>query len=364
MKEPLLKLLLFTGSLFISLAALECGARFLPDLTRSQELDLAMRRQQLDPNTSGNQCKLSQAKAPIQIASLGGSAVLGHPMGPDAAFSKHLDGLLNERFPGKFQVHNLGALSKDSFYLKYCADEIIRHGSLDYIIIYAGHNDFINLGSRYPDRIIFLKKHPALTRALLYVHKHSALLRWLTDTGHEKHFQMNYESFQRTKQTIIRQFGANLDDIYQQAQKNKVTLIVSTLVSNIYERPPFDSVVGPEAVSAAHHFQEAKALYAAGKFNSALAEFKLARDLDTRSWRAPSEFNQFIRDFARERPNILLLDFEKILENSNPQHFQGCNYFGDRNYCDHMHPNSLVHKLIADSLYKIIIRNETLRAPK
>ena len=323
----------------------------------------------------------------IRIFTLGGSTTAGFPYFFNGSFVKHFEDRLTQTYPGsKFEVINLGMTAVNSYTVRDFAKECLLYDP-DLIIVYAGHNEFYGvLGSASAQASVF-GTNRLLTLAYLRLKRLKiyqaiqSLTRWVksnqeTDThagqgtlmarmAEEKSIALDSPLYHATK-TI---FEANLRDIARWADDRNVSVLFSTLVSNLRDQKPFVSIHSSAADTSgfALRWQRVKQLMLTSSYSSALdtlkkmitidpgyallhfyagrcAElqeqyriaaryYRRARDLDGLRFRATDEFNDVIRSVAN-RPGAFLCEMEVALE----QHAVN-GLIGKDLMLEHLHPN-------------------------
>ena len=323
----------------------------------------------------------------IRIFTLGGSTAAGYPYLYSGTFSAFLEQRLQVAYPDyQVEVLNLGMTAVNSYTVRDFARECLRYNP-DLIIVYAGHNEFYGaLGSASAQASLFATNHP-LTLAYLRLKRLKiyqaiqSLTRWVksnqeTDThagqgtlmarmAEEKSIALDSPLYHATK-TI---FEANLRDIARWADDRNVSVLFSTLVSNLRDQKPFVSIHSSAADTSgfALRWQRVKQLMLTSSYSSALdtlkkmitidpgyallhfyagrcAElqeqyriaaryYRCARDLDGLRFRATDEFNVVIRSVAN-RPGAFLCEMEVALE----QHAVN-GLIGKDLMLEHLHPN-------------------------
>jgi len=175
-------------------------------------------------------------------------------------------------------------------------------------------------------------------------------------------------------------FSANLGEILAAIRKKEVPVLVSTLVSNIADQPPFESPFSPgfsgqaewraleeqgdRAAAAGEHaaalgfYRRAAALdslpallaFKMGQCQRALGDslsarrlLERARDLDGLRFRASGEFNQIIRSVCAEK-GAPVVETENHFINASPGGLVGHSLMHD-----HLHPNAPGYLLMADA---------------
>lgn len=188
-----------------------------------------------------------------------------------------------------------------------------------------------------------------------------------------------------TYQAGVQQFRDNLAAIAEIAQEAGVPLIVTSLVSNEKALPPFltvqsqaASAVEPDLAAAdlsqhlaqnlaqnlaqypallktAHedallHYQYGQALLQNRQPEAALQAFQHAKDLDLLRFRAPTPFNQQLRELS-QAPGVWLADAETLFRQHSSDGILGAELL-----LEHVHPNEQGYQLIADSWWRTLQR--------
>ena len=174
-------------------------------------------------------------------------------------------------------------------------------------------------------------------------------------------------------------------------QRAGIPVYISTLVSNLADQPPFNSVPVPAAAlqqltklsplpevttaqasdaeltllnalaneasntkSADFHYQLGRHYQQRGLSEQARAQFLLAKEHDLLRFRAPEAVNQQIRQQASTY-NATLVDSEAAFIANSPQ-----GIVGNSLLLEHVHPTIQGYFLLADSFYKALGRNQAL----
>jgi lysophospholipase L1-like esterase len=321
-----------------------------------------------NPEHARISCKADQfstSRDKIVIA-LGGSSVQGYPLKETIAFSRQLDSMLGGAYPGEYAVFNRGRMCKDSIYVRECARNALR-AEPDYLVVYAGHNDFANWGHKNPGRRIFLEENAWIYELELQLSRSrsfSALARsWrrLSSSWVRGEAEPSVEHRERSRRLILDKFEANLSALIELAGAGGTDVILVTVVSNLHEFPirreRWSSSSGRESATAVQpaHWTESYwrgvDLFEGGRFAEALEAFKEARD-QHEGGRAPTELNERIRLLSEHYDHVHLVDFEQQLDRLGVREGIGCNFFGSESYCDQFHPNTRTQGLIAEAIFR------------
>ena len=176
-------------------------------------------------------------------------------------------------------------------------------------------------------------------------------------------------------QATLAQYHANMTLLVQGYKQHKVPVMLGTLVSNERDLVPFSAVSltdWPTLLARLHvntPLQPATAVmdHIAGSAfirgrqallqqdnSSALPLLQQARDEDSLRFRAPTEFNQLLRDIASTE-QLTLVDVE--------QHFRRhseAGVIGNDLLLEHVHPNTQGYLLLADAFYRAIVQSGVL----
>ncbi|MCP9199071.1 hypothetical protein MKO06_04070 [Gramella sp. GC03-9] len=309
----------------------------------------------------------------------GASTVVGFPFYKNGSFPRLLKHRLALTFPDKnIEVINTGITAVNSYTLWDLADEIIEQDP-DLVVIYAGHNEYY--GALGAGSAVFIGNHPFLVRSYLKLkdlrvfqlleNTAADLFGPTNDVGYKvgettlmevmaREQQIPYNS--KVYQAGIDQFESNLQKLLSKYQDHDIPVVISTLVSNKKDIPPFVSDELDEAefesllekdVNAASGIarKNAKAAYQLGQYylevqkDSARKYFHIAKELDLLRFRAPERINEIIIELA-ENENVYLVDAANIFESRSQSGF-----LDNELLTEHVHPNVKGNFIIADALY-------------
>ncbi len=384
---------------------------FQPD--RERDLYLTPQRAVLH-SFNYQEFKIDKPENGFRIFVFGGSSAYGFPWGARVAFPFLLEEGLKASFPDRFiEVINASAMSYGSHRLRILIREILDYKP-DLIIIYGGHNEFVERRF-YRD---LLKRPEELDRARLLLHRwrlYSLMTRAYRKVARKDEKQeRGADAGKRTMGELLgldvsrehsvdvtdaekaeahRSFEENLNDILDQAERAHLPVIVCTLPSNLTGWRPNQSIFTSDvsfddrrmvqrlleeaqqafdkndaasateklssACSLAPSYAEAqfllgKAYEQIGRFKDAKTAFTRARDDDAKPTRADSAINGIIRRCAL-RKNVLLMDIEQRFAEASPHGLIGFDLIQD-----YVHPNKEGHRLIALELWKALLSNGLL----
>ena len=303
-----------------------------------------------------------------RIFVLGGSTTAGFPYGNNLMFPRILWRRLQDQFPEKrIEVVNTAMAAINSYTILDFTDEILDYEP-DLILIYAGHNEFYgalgvasleSIGRRRSIIKIYLKmQHLRLFR----------LLRTLISkvrSASEPHNENSSEDPTATLMERIvseqyiplgsklyeqgkKQFRANLEEILKTTHRAKVPVVLSELVSNVGDQPPFQSLESDTFPPAEQIYIKAQKLEARGDYTEAKKLYFRAKDLDALRFRATENFNSIILELA-SKYNITVVPMKQIFEKNSPHEI-----IGNRLMLEHLHPNTEGNFLMAEGFYQTL----------
>jgi len=360
-----LRFLFASLGLILPIFLFEIGARALAvNKLSDQDRFAVVNEHQLNPDDANLWCNPDQSlnADAVKIFAFGGSSVFGccGTVSLQQAFPAELERKLASS--GKYAVRSYALSGRDSFYHHRCVERLTLAGAqARYWVYYAGHNDYINGRVGFPHISIFLQKHPVVFRGINWTLKNMHLAGLLRNFSYPAFPSISSHKFAENKATIFEEYARNVEATHSLIKAAGGKIILITVVSNLEHPPIFREAHGPDSDPR----ENALALFEQGmaqkrtKPLESLKILKAARDWDRSTWRAPSEVNQFLRALAAKNPDsIHLIDLEEKLDSVFPREGIGCNFFGEGNYCDHLHPNLRLHREIAEHLRQAVIALE------
>lgn len=287
-----------------------------------------------------------------RIFILGGSTVQGFPYDANLAFSRILQRRLQDIFPDRtIEVINLGLTAVNSYTLLDFANEILKEKP-DAVLIYAGHNEYygaLGVASMENGSIPgWLKK---LHLNLIHLRTYQLIQSVIGRVAELLHPM----SFTEAKSTLMQkmvgkniipynseiykeglnQFRNNMNDLMAKFKDANVPVIISDLVSNIKDLPPFFLInyANDPDQSANSAYQEAKQFESQSLFEKAKEKYTRAKDLDAIRFRAPEDINKIINELALKYHDYRI-SLKSLFEKYSPHSIVGNNLM-----TEHLHPN-------------------------
>ena len=325
-----------------------------------------------------------------RIFVLGESAAMGDP-DPAYGFSRYLEVMLRERFPGTtFQVVNTGSVAINSHVVLRIAQQLANQRP-DLFIIYSGNNEVV--GPYGPGTVLTSSGMSIpVIRSNIFL-RSTRVGQLVTKVGTQKKTWQGMEMFLDKQvransplmQQVYANYERNLRDTVAVARAAGAQVIVATAATNLEDCAPFASLhrdgIKPEEVNewsslvqrgsdleAARSFSEALELYRSaariddeyaeleyriarclrslGDAKSANEHFQRARDLDTLRFRADTRINDINRFVPAAYTGVGLVDTESLFSSASPDAIVG----SDLVY-EHVHMTPLGSYLFARAIY-------------
>ncbi|KAA3618616.1 MAG: hypothetical protein DWQ05_06555 [Calditrichaeota bacterium] len=310
----------------------------------------------------------------VRIFTMGGSSMAGYPYSFNVTPAKILQRRLHDIFPEKnIEVINTAMTAVNSYTLLDFTDEILAKEP-DALLIYAGHNEYygalgaastesfgsirnlVNLSLKLRRYKTFLLLRDLLTKISVSMQEYSTggTIRNPNATlmarmvGEQK---IAYGSpiFESGKL----QFAGNLREIIEKARAAGVPVILSELVSNTRDQPPFVSLPGPDG-DADKLFVEARKYEKKGAIEKARMLYQKAKDYDGLRFRAPEDFNQIIHQLADEY-NLTVAKATASIAQICPNSLPGECYF-----LEHLHPNIDGYFALSDAFLMALLESNAV----
>lgn len=303
-----------------------------------------------------------------RIFVFGGSTTRGFPYQASTAFPRILYYQLQDVFPEtRIEVINLSASALNSYSYIDMIDEVLKMEP-DAILVYGGHNEYYGaLGVASVERggnIRWTKKlHLKLSKLRSYQLVQN-IVRKIGDKRSKKKDIAGQTLMQRIAadkeilmdspvfQSGVEQFQDNISLLVKKASRNNVPIVLSELVSNVHDLPPFKSSKSKEHPPAIDVFQEAKEMEEAGNLEEARTLYYQAKDLDVIRFRAPEAFNEVLHEVSKEY-SLPLVPMKQIFEAASPGQF-----IGNELILEHLHPTIDGQFLMADAFFNTLKENQ------
>ena len=348
-----------------------------------------------------------------RIFCFGESSTLGYPYMYQGAFPNMLKDRLETLWPDKnFEVINLGVTAVNSYTVLDFVREAVSYQP-DAFLVYSGHNEFYGalgigsveqLGSKRAVITTYLRLQKwrtfLLLRDVLFSLKSfltSAGSEWRGTTVMEGMVKNKEISFESAEYVAAREnFRSNLVEIAELAREHRVDLLFGTLISNLSGMKPFVSVfssataqelrqqweelflAGEEKLAAKAyddalasfqrcleidplparlHFAVAKCYEARKEYGKASEHYVFARDYDALRFRAPSQFNDIIRQVGEEH-RVPVAESEQVVSEQSTN-----GIVGNGLVLEHVHLSVDGYLLLAKSFLLTMAENGFI-APK
>ncbi len=306
----------------------------------------------------------------LRIFVLGGSTTAGYPYSPNIMFSRVLHFLLKKAYPDRHvEVVNTAMAAINTYALVDFLEEIFAEQP-DAILIYAGHNEFY--GALGVASYESLGRNPAIILAYLKLKKFRTFLLirdivvWLKHrlaalAGAEPSTDPSATLMERivADQQIpyhselyyagLQQFQRNLEIILKQSARQGVPVVLSEVVANVRDLPPFVSVATDSFPPAETVYRQAQEAENAQRWQEARRLYYQAKDLDALRFRASEELNEIIHQLARQY-EVPIVPMKRYFENASSNKLVGNNLM-----VDHLHPNIQGYFLMARAFYETMI---------
>ncbi len=362
-------------------------------------------RKEVTPKTAFDFFRKKKPANGYRIFVLGGSSAAGYPYFYNGTFPRMLARRLQDAFPQRtIEVVNLAMPAVNSFTVLDFMRELVQYAP-DAVLIYAGHNEFygaLGVGSSES-----LGSHRALVNLYLRLQRFEVfcLLRdflrktvqWVAPSPTRRSSTLMERMVRQqeiplgsaTYRRAVEIFRDNLRDVLEIAQRRGVRVVLSELVSNLRDQPPFVSMPPRAAVreqweaafrrgvqllqqaqSAARdssryrqalqaftaaarldslpaklHFAMGRCYEGLGQFDRAREAYLRARDLDALRFRAPSDLNAVLQQLGREF-HVPVVAMKRIFAERCPHGLI------DRTLMlEHLHPNLRGYFVMANAFF-------------
>ena len=341
--------------------------------------------------------KAEKPKGVYRIFILGGSAAQGIP-DPAYSFARILDVMLQIRYPDtKFEILPLAMTAINSHVVLEIAKDCIKYDP-DLFIVYLGNNEVV--GPYGPGTMLT----PIISNRLLLhliIKLKATKVYQLINMGMEKLNILNlpygrWKGMEMFLQNQVRlndprleiaynNFNDNLEKLNQLSRENNLKIIYSTVVSNLKDCPPFNSVhrgdiksldiqkwnelyssgsayekageysaaiakyleaVKIDSQYANLHYKLGRCYWHTGNFTEAGKCYERAMEHDCNRFRADDRINEVIRNAATElKSTTFLADALSEIQQQSPHGIPGNEFL-----YEHVHLNFQGNYLIAKTI--------------
>jgi len=391
---PLLLLLLLEGGLRLA----GFGASYplfvpAPQPGYLQPNPLLVRRYVDDPRQAPPVAPDSQyflAEKPkngLRLLVAGESTAAGFPYGRFGSPAALLHQQLKQQYPDQqIEVISTAMAAINSYTVLDMMPELLA-AKPDAILLYLGHNEYVGLlgvGSQFqasPNRQLTLwwlqlkqlrlyQLVQQVLQGVVPAPERAGSQTTMAQMASQSGIALDSPAYVAG----VEQFRDNLADISQLARDAGVPLLLTTLVSNELDLAPFLSnqhqtpaTLDPNLTTSAAlqllpallkatpddaflHYQYGKVLLANRQPEAALQALQQAKDLDLLRFRAPTVFNQLLREQSKTA-GILLADAETLFRQHSHDGILGAELL-----LEHVHPNERGYQLLAESWWRSLSR--------
>ena len=323
---------------------------------------------------------------------IGESTPQGYPYYENQAFGKIAEiALNNSGFSNKFEIINLASSAMGSYYVRDVALKALNYNP-DFIIIYAGHNEYYGtLGAvtgenRFTKNLYLFLKEIKIFQLLFTVIEGSKNKKNDITLMEQQYKNTRVESNEEIDKMIADDFIHNIDDVVSEYEKRNIPVIIIDPVCNLIDMPPFSSKYEKEYSNFILEYNEdinnkdyikisndierakeilakkedaylyylnGKALFMLNKKTEGFDQFVRAKDMDTTPFRCKSVLNKMLIEYVKENKNrykdLYWIPLNTILRESFSE-----SVFCNTIFIDHLHFNWTGHKLLSQILVEKI----------
>lgn len=348
---------------------------------------------------AANPCSREKSAATLRGFVVGESTAQGFPYQPNQSFSKITELALGAG--GKYEkveLLNLGLSAITSYCVKDIASKLLRYQP-DFLVIYAGHNEYYGTistttGGGFFTKNLYLKLNEFRLFQLLF--NLPNILNPPAEYSTLIEEQINRQILPLSPgvdEEVAANFIENIDTIVKTYQRRDIPVIIMEPVCNLCDMPPFSGekdadfkefIQSYAAVIKSNNYQELDKFYQARllqkqydrnanvRYLDAVAkktltgkpdldDFKSAKELDNLPFRSKEILLKRLRDYCHDHssdnPNLFFIPLEEIMIQ-----MKGETVFGNEFFVDHLHFSQagqrLVSRILAERIADIFGFNE------
>jgi lysophospholipase L1-like esterase len=346
----------------------------------------------------------------FRIFCLGGSASAGWPHPPEETYSAYLEDALAAAYPGRqIEVHNVSAQAYAAYRVRLILNEIVAFQP-DLVIIYSGNNEFLEprryaTQARWYDGLAALAAH---SRAYALARGSPPFSGWFPASTLQAQTVggVAFEQWSKIEQIpvvlktdadqyrkVADHYRHSIAAMLEVLDDLGVPALLLTVPSNLRDWHPNVSIPADPAAHAgrsqyvagkaalfrgdpaaaighlgkavelspghaASHFQLGRALATAGRHAKAYASFVQARNEDANPFRAPTRFNDIVREAGAAFANARVVDVEKAFADASWPQAPGFDLM-----LDYVHPTAKGNLVIAGAVFEAIAAAGYLGVP-
>jgi lysophospholipase L1-like esterase len=176
---------------------------------------------------------------------VGGSTAQGYPYASNQSFSAFLQRSLRDANKAKsVDVINMGYSAMSSYYVADAAKKILRYKP-DFLIIYAGHNEYYGTISAMSGQSHNGRKNYLFLKEFRLFQLFDKLLHFKSASNGGKTLmdrQFSGAAFVQNEETdtqVAKNFVNNISEVVKLYAKKNIPVIIYEPVSNLFDMPPF-----------------------------------------------------------------------------------------------------------------------------
>ena len=331
--------------------------------------------------------KVSKPQNVLRGIIIGGSTAEGFPFRSNQSFGKIAEIALNQaQTDFNFEIINLGFTAMSSYYVKDAALKALNYQP-DFMIIYAGHNEYYGTISHSTGGNYFIKNlYMSFKEFKLFQLLYNLFNKEPTISDNQLNLmarQFNNTRFlknDKVDKQIADDFVKNIDSVVKACHEKNIPIIIFEPICNLIDMPPFSGAGDHsladfirnynqaiknkdavqiqsfynQAISNRTYMNNAQIIYLNAKADFIIyheiniATFILAKDLDSTPFRARSKlinrFREYCLSHAEIYPIHYLPTFDVIANNL------GIESLNNSLFIDHLHFNQYGQQVIGSIL--------------